>query len=168
MSENQTATSLTIPQPHEITEREKEDAMGAYLMMFGALGAGLPIPFLSLIAAIIYHYLNSKTSKFVGFHSLQSLLTESIISVFNGVAVIWTIFILFTERSFNSTFYSFLLFTLFWNLIYIVFSIIACIAARKGKFYYYLVFGRLAFNHYYNPKKETPKAEMVNTPPGDF
>ena len=43
-----------LPQPHELSEREKEDAMGAYLMMFAAVGAGLPLPVINLIAAIIY------------------------------------------------------------------------------------------------------------------
>ncbi len=43
-----------ILQPNEIDILEKEDAMGAYLMMFAALGAGLPLPVLNLVAAIIY------------------------------------------------------------------------------------------------------------------
>ena len=33
---------LLLPQPQDLTVREKEDAMGAYLMMFAAWGAGSP------------------------------------------------------------------------------------------------------------------------------
>ena len=41
-----------IPQPEEVSTREREDAMGAYLMIFGALAAGLPLPIINLIAAV--------------------------------------------------------------------------------------------------------------------
>ena len=43
-----------LQQPDEIPEREKEDAMGAYLMMFAAVAIGLPLPIINLIASIIY------------------------------------------------------------------------------------------------------------------
>ena len=48
------STHIALPQPHEIPKRDREDAMGAYLMMFAAWGAGLPLPLLNLLAAIIY------------------------------------------------------------------------------------------------------------------
>ncbi|MCH8330385.1 MAG: hypothetical protein IH946_03240, partial [Bacteroidetes bacterium] len=47
-----------LPQPDDIPTREREDAMGAYLMMFAAVAAGLPLPIINLIAAIIYYYVN--------------------------------------------------------------------------------------------------------------
>jgi hypothetical protein len=59
-----------LPQPDDISIREKEDAMGAYLMMFAAHAIGLPLPIISLVAAIIYLYLNRKTSRFV--HCIRS------------------------------------------------------------------------------------------------
>ena len=52
------STHIALPQPHEIPTREREDAMGAYLMMFAAWGAGLPLPLLNLVAAIIYFFIN--------------------------------------------------------------------------------------------------------------
>ena len=36
------STHIALPQPHEIRNGEREDAMGAYLMMFAAWGAGSP------------------------------------------------------------------------------------------------------------------------------
>ena len=48
-----------VPQPDDIPVREREDAMGGYLMMFAALAAGLPLPIINLIAAIIYFYINN-------------------------------------------------------------------------------------------------------------
>ncbi|MCH8319303.1 MAG: hypothetical protein IIA88_12580, partial [Bacteroidetes bacterium] len=47
---NSTTKYLPVPQPDEIPTREKEDAMGAYLMMFAAIAAGLPLPIINLIA----------------------------------------------------------------------------------------------------------------------
>ena len=68
---------IALPQPHEIPKREREDAMGAYLMMFAAWGVGLPLPLLNLLAAIIYFFTNKKTSRFVSFHAYQSLLKQT-------------------------------------------------------------------------------------------
>ena len=49
---------VKLPQPHELSEREKEDAMGAYLMMFAALATSLYLPIINLIAATVYYYVN--------------------------------------------------------------------------------------------------------------
>ena len=54
------STYLPLPQPNELDEREKEDAMGAYFMMFAALASSLPLPIINLIAAVIYYYINRK------------------------------------------------------------------------------------------------------------
>jgi len=67
---------IRLPQPDELSEREKDDAMGAYLMMFATWVVGLPLPVLNLIAAVIYFYVNKKSSRFVAFHALQSLLSQ--------------------------------------------------------------------------------------------
>jgi len=42
MSPDVGSPSISLPQPDEIPEREKEDAMGAYLMMFASLAIGSP------------------------------------------------------------------------------------------------------------------------------
>jgi|TARA_B110000879_G_scaffold48203_1_gene67938 hypothetical protein len=49
---------VKLPQPHELSEREKEDATGAYLIMFAALATSLPLPIINLIAATVYYYVN--------------------------------------------------------------------------------------------------------------
>ena len=54
---------IALPQPDEIPKREREDAMGAYLMMFAAWGARLPLPLLNLLAAVIYFFTNKKPSR---------------------------------------------------------------------------------------------------------
>ena len=75
---------IKLPHPHEISKKEKDDAMGAYLMMFAVWAAGLPLPLLNLIAAIIYYFINKKESRFVAFHAYQSLITQVIVSLLNA------------------------------------------------------------------------------------
>lgn len=157
--------TVVIPQPDQLSAREKDDAMGAYLMMFGALGAGLPLPFVSTIAAVIYHVLNAKKSRFVGFHSLQSLVSESAVSILNAVVIIWALCIwLMKEVTLDRWFLTFAIFTLLWNLIYAVFSVIACIHAKNGRFYYFWIIGRIAFRYYY-ARDNRNSISPVNTPP---
>jgi uncharacterized Tic20 family protein len=163
---------VVLPQPHEIEEREKEDAMGAYLMMFAAWGFGLPLPFLSLIAAVIYHVINRTTSRFVGFHSLQSLITEIPISIINGGFVIWVFYLLvkLLIGSPGQVFGQFFFFVLFsvvvLNVLYIVLSVIGAVKSKKGQFYYFPFFGKIAFNAYYGKAALSKKEKKLeNKPP---
>ena len=160
---------IALPQPHEIPKREREDAMGAYLMMFAAWGVGLPLPLLNLLAAIIYFFTNKKTSRFVSFHAYQSLLTQIPISILNASAVAWTLRNLYKDYAFSDYFWTYFIFIGLWNLIYMVFSIIACVQARKGRFYYFWVFGRIAFARYYGPDAVSlEEREKPNLPPEGF
>lgn len=164
---------VILPQPNEIPEKEKQDAMGAYLMMFAGIAAGLPFPFLSLIASIIYFFINKKT-RFVAFHSLQSLITQLPISIFNGFVVVWGIRLIFVYAQENSYKYLhyygiFVLFVILWNIIYIIYSLIACTYAYKGRFFYMILFGRIAYSVYYGKKaieKDKKGATTdINSPP---
>jgi len=167
MENSNVARDFHLPQPDEISMREKEDAMGAYLMMFAAWGAGLPFPLINLIAAIIYFFINKKSSKFVAFHSYQSLLTQIPISIFNSCVIFWVILILSPYAEDTTPFYVYVVFVVLWNLIYMVISIIACIKARKGQYYYFWVFGRMAFNRYYK-KSSRDDQPVRNLPPEGF
>ena len=144
-------SAIPLPQPDQISEREKEDAMGAYFMMFAAWGLGFPLPVLNLVAALIYFLINRKKSRFTGFHSLQSLLSQIPVSVINVVLLGWLIRILFTDLHFPRSFFAYLIFMVLCNLLYIVFSIVALVKARKGQFYYFPFFGRLSYARYYGP-----------------
>ena len=148
--QNTNRIAIVLPQPQELTTREKEDAMGAYLMMFAAWGAGFPLPLIGLIASIVYFYLNKKSSTFTAFHSYQALLTHIPVSVINAAAVIYGCAVVFFEYHRHLFLFSALLvFASIWNVLYMVFSIIACVNARKGRFYYFWISGRLAFAKYY-------------------
>ncbi len=160
---------IRLPQPAELSEREKEDAMGAYLMMFAAWGIGLPLPLLNLVAAFIYFIVNRKTSRFVAFHSWQSLASQLPVSLLNVGAVAWLLAILFTGFHFTAAFFVYLIFTGLVNVLYVVWSIIALVKARKGQMYYLPLFGRLAYARYYGPHP-VPLTRPVgpNRPPEGF
>ncbi len=162
--------TLNLPQPSDITEREKDDAMGAYLMMFASLAIGLPIPVLNLVASIIYFFVNRKTSPFVAFHAFQALLTHIPVVLLNAGVVAWLITNLVTHAPSWPGFFWYLFFSVLINLAYIIWSIVALVHASKGRFFYMPVFGRLSFARYYGPKARQPRAPRAweNKPPEGF
>src|SRR5258706_4867361 len=135
-----------LQQPEEIAEREKEDAMGAYLMMFAAVAIGLPLPIINLIASIIYYFINRKKSRFIHFHSLQALLSNIPTTLINWVAVIWGVAIFLREDwVLTQEFYAYLIFAAACTLLYFIIGIIAAYRARQGKMYYLLLFGKISY-----------------------
>ena len=160
---------IRLPQPDELSEREKDDAMGAYLMMFATWAVGLPLPVLNLIAAVIYFYVNKKSSRFVAFHALQSLLSQIPVTMVNIGLVAWLIRTLIGSIGFSSAFFIYLSFMVLINLLYLIFSIIGLVHARKGRFYYMPLFGRISFSRYYGPNAEIlNKPVPPNRPPEGF
>jgi uncharacterized membrane protein len=170
MSTFDASPSVRLPQPDEIPEREKEDAMAAYLMMFASLAIGLPIPLVNLIASVIYFLVNRKSSRFVAFHSLQALLTHIPVVLLNAGLVGWLIANLVTQAIFWPAFFWYMSFTILINVGYIVWSIIALVHARKGRFIYMPLVGRLCFARYYGPEAEARRAprKWENKPPEGF
>ena len=170
MSTFDASPPVRLPQPEEIPEREKEDAMAAYLMMFASLAIGLPIPLVNLIASVIYFLVNRKTSLFVAFHSLQALITHVPVVLLNAGLVGRLIANLVTQAGFAPPFFWYLSFTILVNVAYIAWSIVALVHARKGRFVYMPVIGRLCFARYYGPRAETRRAprRWENRPPEGF
>lgn len=160
-------TYLPLPQPEEISTREREDAMGAYLMMFASIGAGLPLPIINLIASVIYYYVNKGKSRFVRFHSLQSLISQLPTTLMNAGGVAWGVQIFFSrELEVNDLFIAYWVTAGLFNLLYFIFSIVAAIKARKGQMYYFLFFGKLAYHQVYLVRGETEAGPSIqNLPP---
>ena len=154
-----------LPQPDEVTIREREDAMGAYMMMFAAMAAGLPLPIINLIAAIIYYYINKSKSKFVHFHSLHSLLAQLPTSILNAGLIFWSIRIWLFDWELSDYYIGYIWMVVIANLLYFIFSIVAAVRARRGRFFYFLFFGRYAYEVVYRVKEEA-KSVSFNKPPG--
>jgi len=163
-----------LPQPEDIPTREREDAMGGYLMMFAALAAGLPLPIINLIAAVIYFYINKAKSRFIKFHAYQSLISQIPTTLINAGLVFWTVRLFFYQSiTFNEVFsvgseyeiyWGYLIMVLIANLLYMIFSLVAAFNARKGQFFYFLFFGRMAYAYAYIIR-DNDDIQFVNKPP---
>lgn len=160
-------TTIHLPQPDEISAGERDDAMAAYLMMFASLAVGLPLPLINLIASLVYWLVNRKTSRFVAFHSLQSLLSHLPVTLVNAGLVAWTVAAIVSPVQFGPAFFWFLAFTVLLNVAYIVISIVALVHAHKGRFFYIPFFGRLAFYRLFGPRAEARRRKVTweNRPP---
>ena len=156
-----------LPQPHEIAEREKEDAMGAYLMMFAAVAIGLPLPIINLIAAIIYYFVNRKKSRFIHFHCLQSLLSNIPTTIINWGLVIWAFRNVIGDHEWTDVFWAYAIFAAAATLLYFIIALIAAYKARQGKMYYFLFFGKIAYESAYRvrPADTISASDPVNKPP---
>jgi uncharacterized Tic20 family protein len=160
---------IKLLQPHEIADAEKDDAMGAYLMMFAAWAVGLPLPVLNLIAAVIYFYVNRKTSRFVAFHALQSLLSQIPVTLINVAFIAWLIRNLITGAAYQQGFFILLALMAGSNILYLIFSIAALVRAKKGNFFYFPLFGRAAFARYFGPNAVSLEASpRENKPPEGY
>lgn len=154
-----------LPQPDELEVREREDAMGAYFMMFATAALGLPLPILNLVAAIIYYFLNRSKGRFVQFHTLQSLYSQIPVTLLNLGLVAWIITNLVKDYTFSTTFWGYVVMVAVANLVYLIFSIFGAVQARKGLFYYFLFFGKAAYVQVYRFREGKEPVRPVNKPP---
>lgn len=164
----QAAHTIALPQPGDISQREKDDAMASYLMMFASWAVGLPLPLVNLVASFVYYAVNRKSSKFVAFHALQSLASQVPVSLLNAGVVGWGIGLLVKGGAAGGLwpFLGYVFFTAAANILYLAFSIVALVHANKGRFYYLPFFGRLAFDRHYGPAAaERARPTWVNRPP---
>jgi uncharacterized Tic20 family protein len=144
-----------LPQPDEISERDREDAMGAYLMMFAAVAVSLPLPIINLVAAIIYYYVNRTKSRYIHFHCHQSLISQIPTTLLNWGLLFYAIKIwLLKDWQFDEYFVTYMGLVITTNIVYTVFSLIAAINARKGKMYYFIFFGKSSYNAVFNRSVE--------------
>jgi uncharacterized Tic20 family protein len=157
------------PQPDELPLRIREDAMGAYLMMFAAWGVGLPLPLINVIAAIIYYFVNRNKGRFVKYHAHQSMASQVAVGLINAGAVFGLFRVFFLERDMSRYFFAYLLTVIVINVFYFVFSIIAAVKARQGRIYYYWFFGKLAYHAAFVMNDDKPDREQaINAPPGNM
>jgi len=141
-------------------------------MMFASMAIGLPIPLLNIVASIIYFFVNRKNGAFVAFHSLQALLMHVPVVLLNAGVIGWLVGILVTPPHdyFSPAFFWYLFFTVLVNIAYIVWSIVALVHARKGRFFYMPLVGRVCFARYYGPDAEARRSSRTweNRPPEGF
>ena len=154
-----------IPQPEEIDIHQRDDAMGAYFMMFATTALGLPLPIINLIASIVYYYVNKSKGRFVQFHILQSLYSQIPVSILNMGLIIWFARNLFNDFEFTNYFWGYLIMVGAANLIYFIFSIVAAVKSNKGRFYYFFFFGKTAYHVVFKIREQKVHHGPLNKPP---
>lgn len=132
-----------------IYPHEYEQASNSYLMAIAAVIAGLPLPIINLIAAFGYYLGHRKSSYFVRWHCIQSIIGQAILIPFNSIAFSWTLIIMFNNRynlnynsdselvgSFfdrtNSAYWIYIAIIILINIIEFIVVIYAAIQVRKG------------------------------------
>ena len=154
MTENSQSIYYPLPQPNEIPEREREDAMGSYLMMFAAVAVALPLPIINLVAAIVYYMVNRRKGRFIHFHTLQSLLSQIPTTLLNWGLLIWAAQIWFFDHlETTNYFWGYLITVGLANLLYFIFSLLAAYYARKGQMYYFIFFGKFSYHQVFSRTK---------------
>ena len=139
--------------------------MGAYFMMFATAAMGLPLPVLNLVAAIVYYYVNRDKGRFVRFHTLQSLYSQIPVTLLNSGLVAWTIVNLVKDFNFTDLYWGYLIMTGVADLVYFIFSLVGAVRARKGLFYYFIFFGKVAYHQVYRIRPGLQSTGPVNRPP---
>lgn len=162
--DDQNSPFFPVPQPDEISIREKEDAMGAYLMMFAGVAIALPLPLLNLVASFVYLYLNRNKGHFVHFHALQALYSQIPVTVLNIGLLAWFIVCLVNDITFTSEFKGYAIMVGVVNLVDLVFSLVAAAKARNGLLYYFIFFGRISYQQAFS-RKQKPERKLINEPP---
>jgi uncharacterized membrane protein len=134
--------------------------------MFAALGAGLPLPIINLIASVIYYYTNKSNSRFVRFHTFQALVSQIPLTLANGVCVFWGLRILLLKSWHVTDFFiAYAAALVLANILYIIFGIVSAVKASRGRMYYYWFFGQMAYDKAFALKNDAVKDKPVNLPP---
>lgn len=92
--------NTTTAQQQTIHPNEYEQASNSYLTAIVAVIAGLPLPIVNLIAAIIFYFGKSKSSYFIRWHSIQAVLAQLVLVPFNSIAWAWTVAMFFRLGNF--------------------------------------------------------------------
>jgi len=137
-----------IVSSENVTPKNRERAMAAYLTMFATSAAGLPLPFINFFAALAFHLFIKSSGPFVAFHSYQSMLSQLVVSVINGVAVVWLVWAIISDQ-FSTAFIAYAAGAVLCNIAYVIISLIAAYRAYKGRMIYFIFFGALAHRYAY-------------------
>ncbi len=163
-------SSIRLPQPEEVTKSEREDAFGAYIMMFAALY--FPIPLAEIPTSAAYYYYHKKRSKFVAFHALQSFLLQIPVSLVSFGVIVWGIVlgVLFVmEKPVGAAEF------IPWgvcmgmivalNIAYMVISLVAAVKAKKGLITYLPWSGQIAFDRVFGSRAAEDSPVQHDVPP---
>jgi formylglycine-generating enzyme required for sulfatase activity/uncharacterized Tic20 family protein len=114
------------------SEHEAERASGSYLMSLVAIIVGLPLPIINLIATLIFYLGNRNSTYFVRWHCTQALLSQLSMFLINSFAFGWTISIIFTDDTFDSSYFAYIIIAIIFNFTEFIVTIYTAVQTRKG------------------------------------
>jgi uncharacterized membrane protein len=115
-----------------IHDDEAESASNAYLLSLVLLMVGAPLPFLNLLASVIFYLSSRRSSPFVRWHSMQALLTHLVVVPVNSVFLWMTLAILFGYRDPDNFYVGWFFFMAGLNAVKMSGSIYTAIKVRRG------------------------------------
>ncbi len=127
------------------SDSERENASHAYIITMMTVTLGLPFPILNLFACIGFYFLIRKKTPFTRFHSLQAITSQVPVILMNSAVIIWIIGILFHKVVISNEFISYVITVVIFNVIDIIYNIIAAMRARNGLLYSFALFGPLSW-----------------------
>lgn len=126
-------------------ESEKESASNAYVLTLMTVMVGLPFPVINLLACVGFYFLQRNKTPFTRFHALQAILSQVPIIIMNSGGIFWTVHIIFHKTPVTNSYIAYIITIVIFNIIDIVYNIIAAVKARKGLIYSYSFFGPLTW-----------------------
>ncbi len=115
------------------TEEEREKASNCYLMSLLSIIIGLPLPIINLIAALIFYLANRKSTYFVRWHCIQSLLSQITIFLINSYTFWNTFNIVFGEKEINNDYIALVIVAILVNIFELITNIVSALKVKKGK-----------------------------------
>ncbi len=116
-----------------IYPHEYEKASNSYLMAVVAVIAGMPLPIINVLAAIGYYSAQRKSSYFVRWHCIQSILAQTIMIPFNSVAFGWTVAIILQDKEPSYLYFLYIFAIVFLNIFEFFAVVITAAKVRNGK-----------------------------------
>lgn len=128
---------------YTLSDYERELASYSYLMTILTSIISLPLPFVPVLTSVIYYLSNRRSTYFVRWHSIQTLLAQIPQCVLNSVLFGWTMSILFGGIYLSNAYFAFLFTVLGFNLVDLVATIHTLLAVHRGKHVEWVVYAPL-------------------------
>jgi Zn-dependent protease with chaperone function len=145
----------------EVTEREREAASHAWVMSLMTVMIGLPFPILNLVSCLLFYILLPNKTRFIRFHALQAVTSQSLIIIINSVGLSWAVSIFFGKNLVTDEFVAYIIAAVIFNITDYIYNILAVLKAKRGELYRFTFFGTLSYWIYYVDKQDNKvKSEL--------
>lgn len=130
--------------PYKPNDYEAEKASFSYLMSLITIIAGLPLPVINLISTFAFYLSNRKSSYFIRWHCIQTLLLQIFFVIINAYPFGRIISIIFNNGQITNTLIAYLITAILFNLTGFIITIYAAIYTGRGKHVHWWLWGDLA------------------------